>query len=198
MKAQGLEAARGEQQDRKAGESDGERAPVAAQASLQAPKGPERGEHRERDPPPGRHAEQKQQHIGYPGAHPPAEVAHLARGYAVRPARVGPVESGEDEGKIEGSRNQDEQPRFAQQRGNLAGKGCLVLFQLARGLSALRRAAVLVDAGILALRAGFDGDGTALLAPDPLNRSSGWFRAGKSNRAEPRCSLPTEGPSSPG
>src|SRR6266700_767659 len=167
MKAQGLEAARGEQQDRKAGESDGERAPVAAQASLQAPKGPDRGEHRERDPPPGRYAEQKQQHIGYPGAHPPAEVAHFARGYAVRPARVGPVESGEDEGKIEGRRNQDEQPRFAQQRGNLAGKGCLVLFQLARGLSALRRAAVLVDAGILALRAGFDGDGTALLAPDP-------------------------------
>src|SRR6266540_1781568 len=160
MKAQGLEAARGEQQDRKAGESDGERAPVAAQASLQAPKGPDRGEYGERDPPPSR--------------------------YAVRPARVGPVESGEDEGKIEGSRNQDEQPRFAQQRGNLAGKGCLVLFQLARGLSALRRAAVLVDAGILALRAGFDGDGTALLAPDPLNRSSGWFRAGKSNRAEPR------------
>src|SRR6266571_1682074 len=71
MKAQGLEAARGEQQDRKAGESDGERAPVAAQASLQAPKGPDRGEHRERDPPPGRYAEQKQQHIGYPGAHPP-------------------------------------------------------------------------------------------------------------------------------
>src|SRR6266699_384697 len=81
------------------------------------------------NPPPSRNAEQIQQHIRQPGAYPPTEVADLARRNTVRPSGVCSVKSGENEGEIEGRCDQDEQPRLAQQRGDLAGKGCLVPFQ---------------------------------------------------------------------
>jgi hypothetical protein len=117
VQSQALErGARGDQ-EREPGRRGGE--PAAVHPAV----APDHDVGAQSHPPVGREAEQVEQHIGKPGAERTAGIARDGAGRAMRPARVGAVEGGEDQQQVQRRRDQQQPPGLAQQASESCGKG---------------------------------------------------------------------------
>ena len=74
------------------------------------------------NPPVRGHAEEIKKEVRQPGAERPAAIARDRVGRAVRPARIGALEGGEDQQQVQPRRDQKQPSCFAEQARQAGGK----------------------------------------------------------------------------